>query len=71
MWTTHYTSTQAKLQSQLTGVKSQLDASKGQKDLAGIQAENGLIRAPFDGVILTKTVELGTLINPGTPVFTL
>lgn len=66
-----YKSTQAKLQSQLTGVKSQLDASKGQKDIAGIQAENGLIRAPFDGVILSKKVELGTLINPGTPFFTI
>lgn len=65
-----YTSTRARLQSQLTGAKSQLDASKGQKDIASIQAENGVIRAPFDGVILTKTVELGTLVNPGTPIFT-
>lgn len=66
-----YVGTRAKLQSQLTGVKSQLDASKGQKDIASIQSENGLIRAPFDGVILTKTVELGTLVNPGTPIFTI
>lgn len=65
-----YESTRAKLQSQLTGVKSQLDASRGQKDIASIQAENGLIRAPFDGVILTKTVELGALVNPGSPLFT-
>lgn len=66
-----YESTRAKLGSQLTGVKSQLDASKGQKDIASIQAENGLIRAPFDGVVLTKTTELGGLVNPGTPLFTL
>ncbi|MDD5377465.1 MAG: efflux RND transporter periplasmic adaptor subunit [Candidatus Gracilibacteria bacterium] len=66
-----YESTKAKLQSQLTGVKSQLDASKGQKDIAAIQVENGLIRAPFDGVILTKTVDLGALVNPGSPVFTI
>lgn len=66
-----YESTRAKLQSQLTGVKSQLDVSKGQKDIAGIQVENGLIRAPFDGVILTRQIELGILVNPGTPLFTM
>lgn len=66
-----YASTRAKLQSQLTGAKSQIDASKGQKDIASIQAENGFIRAPFDGVILTKNIELGALINPGTLLFTI
>jgi len=66
-----YASTRAKLQSQLTGVKTQVDASKGQKDIASIQEENKLIRAPFDGVILTKQAELGALVNPGTPIFTI
>lgn len=59
-----YASARAKLQSQLTGAKSQLDASKGQKDIAGIQAENGIIRAPFDGTVLARFSELGNLVNP-------
>ena len=64
-----YQSAQAKLQTQLTGAKSQSDASKGQKNIAGIQYENGLIKAPFDGVILAKMVDVGGLVSPGTPTF--
>ncbi len=68
---TAYESARAKLQAQLTSVKSQLDGTKGQRDLAKIQFDNGQIKAPFDGVILSKNVEIGSLVAPGTPTFSL
>lgn len=66
-----YDSTRAKLQTQITGTKTQTDAAKGQKDLANIQFDNGIIKAPFDGIILSKQIELGSLVSPGAPTFTI
>lgn len=66
-----YESSKAKIASSLSSTKNQLDASKGQKDIAGIQFQNGYIKAPFDGIVLSKNVEVGSLINMGTVVFSI
>ncbi|HBA44663.1 TPA: hypothetical protein DEG21_03545 [Patescibacteria group bacterium] len=32
---------------------------------------NTSIIAPFDGVVTAKNIEIGSLVNPGTPAFTI
>lgn len=64
-----YDSTRAKLESSLASNRTQVDSSRGQRDSAAIQYDNGLIRAPFDGVILQKNVEVGSNVGPSAPAF--
>jgi RND family efflux transporter MFP subunit len=65
-------------------VKARQEAALARRDMAEagqVQAEAALkqaitsmsytrIRAPFDGVVTEKKCDLGTLVTPGTPVFT-
>ncbi|MCK9273146.1 HlyD family efflux transporter periplasmic adaptor subunit, partial [Candidatus Gracilibacteria bacterium] len=67
----NYDSINAKLNSQRIQTKSQVDSAKGGKDLAAVQLNNTSIIAPFDGVITAKNIEIGSLINPGAPAFTI
>ncbi|MDP2103642.1 MAG: efflux RND transporter periplasmic adaptor subunit, partial [Candidatus Gracilibacteria bacterium] len=67
----NYDSINAKLNSQRIQAKSQVDQAKGGKDLAGISLNNTSIIAPFDGVVTAKNIEIGSLVNPGTPAFTI
>ncbi len=64
-----YASAKAKLDAQLVGTKSQADAAKWSKDMANIQLSNTQIIAPFDGVVLSKNIEVGQSVSPGTPLF--
>lgn len=64
-----YDSTKAKLDSSLAWVKSQLDNATGQKNSILQQVDNTLIKAPFDWVITSKSIEVWALVNPGTPTF--
>lgn len=41
------------------------------RNLSLVNAENGIIRAPFDGIILKKYFEAGTVVSAGMPVFSL
>jgi RND family efflux transporter MFP subunit len=61
----------ARLNSQLVQTKSQLDASKWQTDLASIALNNSVIKAPFDSTVVSKMVEVWSLVNPGTPLFSI
>ncbi|EKD66279.1 MAG: efflux transporter, RND family, MFP subunit [uncultured bacterium (gcode 4)] len=67
----NYDSINAKLNSQRIQAKSQADQAKWGKDLAGISLNNTSIIAPFDGVVTAKNIEIGSLVNPGTPAFTI
>lgn len=67
----NYDSINAKLNSQRIQAKAQADSAKWGKDLAGINLNNTSIIAPFDGVITAKNIEIGSLVNPGTPAFTI
>jgi len=67
----NYDSINAKLNSQRIQAKSQADQAKWGKDLAGINLNNTSIISPFDGVITAKNIEIGSLVNPGTPAFTI
>lgn len=67
----NYDSINAKLNSQRVQAKSQVDSAKWGKDLAGINLNNTSIIAPFDWIITSKNIEIGSLVNPGTPAFTI
>lgn len=62
-------SAQARYNSSLSSSKQALAGSKGQKDVAGVQLANARITAPFDGFVLSRAVEVGNLVNPGTQLF--
>lgn len=64
-----YESAQARNKSSLSSSKQVLDGSKGQRDVASVQLANARITAPFDGVVLSRSVEVGNLVAPGTPLF--
>ncbi len=55
--------------------RAQFDAKLAQVEqavrTAGIQQTYTTIAAPFSGVILSKTIEPGTLVTPGSPLFTM
>ena len=61
---------------QLDGAKAQLDAATARTEAARAQLqeaqlaiEDTAIRAPIDGVVLKRTIEVGTLVAPGTAAF--
>jgi RND family efflux transporter MFP subunit len=65
-------------QARVDQAKSQLDLAQGRVEGAKAQLEDvGIVlrdtelRAPMDGWILKKAVEVGTLVGPGTPGFVL
>jgi len=37
--------------------------------MAATQLSNTQIIAPFDGVVLSKNIEIGQLVSPGMPLF--
>lgn len=60
---------QANQSNQLQLIETQLDQARNQETLATINISNTEIRAPFAGVITEKLIEVGTVINAGTPIF--
>jgi RND family efflux transporter MFP subunit len=64
-------STLAKLNSWLIQTKAQVDATKWQNDLARIALNNSVIKAPFSSTVVSKLVEVWSLVNPWTPVYSL
>ncbi|MEL6642469.1 MAG: efflux RND transporter periplasmic adaptor subunit [Pseudomonadota bacterium] len=53
------------LQSQITELEANLEGLRAARAAAEIAIEDRRIRAPFDGSILTKAVEVGDVVNPG------
>lgn len=41
-----------------------LDAAKAQVQIAAVDLDNTIIRAPFDGTVLTKNAEVGEIVAP-------
>jgi multidrug efflux system membrane fusion protein len=46
-------------------------ASQAQADQAALSLSDCTLRAPLDGTVLRRAVEVGTLVSPGTPGFTI
>ncbi|MBM4397153.1 MAG: efflux RND transporter periplasmic adaptor subunit [Deltaproteobacteria bacterium] len=63
-------------QSMLDGAKAKLDGSLAARDLARAMAaearnwlEDTAVRAPIDGTVMKRLVEVGSLVGPGSPGF--
>jgi multidrug efflux system membrane fusion protein len=58
----------------IAGLKSasaRADAGRAQLEAAQLQLRDSAIMAPADGVVLSRSIEVGTLANPGTAAFVL
>lgn len=56
---------------QLENARSALRQSEAVLDQSRTQYSNSYIRAPFSGIISNRFVELGDMVSPGSPVFSL
>jgi RND family efflux transporter MFP subunit len=56
---------------QLTVVEAQIATAEAGRAAATITREDTVLRAPMDGVILQRQVEVGEVISPGAPGFVL
>lgn len=54
--------------SQVQMAKTQSDLAKGSLGLANVGVGNTQIKAPFDGVVVEKYQEEGTIVDAGTPI---
>lgn len=59
------------LQSKKDQVLASIEMAKAKVDEAQIMKSHTLIRAPFDGIIVNKHVDIGSLAVPGTPLLTI
>jgi RND family efflux transporter MFP subunit len=48
----------------VSSAEAGLDAAKANVQWAEVQVENTIIRAPFDGTVLTKTADVGEVVAP-------
>ncbi|MBI9076523.1 MAG: efflux RND transporter periplasmic adaptor subunit [Desulfatibacillum sp.] len=51
--------------------RARMESAREAVKIAEKRIQDALLKAPFDGVILTKAAEPGAYMNPGTPVVTL
>lgn len=51
--------------------KAEIDRAKAQVHIVDVQIADTTAEAPVDGVILTRNVDLGEIVNVGTPVMTI
>lgn len=56
---------------QVDQIRSTLDAQEDQVAVAEIGLEGATLRAPFDGVIASRSVEAGNVVASGTPLLTI
>ncbi|MDD5377434.1 MAG: HlyD family efflux transporter periplasmic adaptor subunit [Candidatus Gracilibacteria bacterium] len=57
--------------SKLREIDSNLSETRMNRNLANNTIESGIIRAPFDGVVLTRNFDIGSMVSPNLPVFSL
>lgn len=58
-------------ESKLREIDAKLSETRMNQNLAENSIESGIIRAPFDGVILARNVDLGTIIPALSPIFSM
>lgn len=63
-------SAKAQKDSALRSLETQLNLAKGGKNLSAVGVENTKLTAPFAGVITQKHAEIGQVVMPGQPIFT-
>lgn len=52
----------------IEAARKSLDLAVYERDLAEVRLDNRVIRAPFQGQVTVRRVDLGQTVNPGTPV---
>lgn len=57
--------------SQLAVVKAQIAAAEAAHAAASISRDDTVLRAPIDGLLMQRSVEVGELLSPGKPAFVL
>ncbi|MDD4321317.1 MAG: efflux RND transporter periplasmic adaptor subunit [Acidaminococcaceae bacterium] len=62
---TKYSVASAAYQAALEGI----DSAEEQKQQVSVNVDETLIRAPFDGIITTKYVNVGAMVSTGMPIF--
>lgn len=58
-------------QEKIAQARAKLQAARGQVNLSTLRLDYSTLRAPFDGVVLVKALEVGENVAPGTPAFSL
>lgn len=56
------------LEAQLTEAQANLEAQRAAEELAALELERSVIRAPFDGVVSTNNVRRGQYVGVGTKI---
>jgi RND family efflux transporter MFP subunit len=55
---------------QADAAKAQVEGAVARSGEAGLSVADTVLRAPMDGVVLSRQIELGTLVAPGQPAIT-
>jgi multidrug efflux system membrane fusion protein len=66
--------TRAELDSKIAradSARAQVDGAQARSGEAGLSLSDTVLRAPMDGVVLARHVEVGALLSPGQPVITI
>jgi hypothetical protein len=66
-----YNAAKANYDAQLATLKSQVDWSAGQKNTLNQQIENSQIKAPYDWIIISKSIEIWSTIGQWSVAFTI
>lgn len=65
------TSAQANYDAQLVSLKSQVDSASGQKNTLWQQIANSEIKAPYDGIVISRNIEIWSTVWQWAVAFTL
>ena len=57
-------------ESQLSGAQARLEAARAQQSTAGEQLGRTTLKSPIDGVVSERAVNVGDIVSPGAPMFT-
>lgn len=55
--------------SKLSEIGAKLSETRMNRNLANVAIESGIIRAPFDGTVLSRNFDIGSTVSPANPVF--
>ncbi len=61
-------SARAQQDTQLQMAKSRVDLARGELNMANVNVANTRLRAPYDGVVMERLVDEGSVVNAGTPI---
>lgn len=58
-------------ETKIAEAQSSITRLQAEAGISAVQLNQTIIRAPFNGVVITKNVDPGAVVNPGTPLFTI